>query len=425
MHDELYQVDLRDPVRLRSTLDAYLSLKVCPVDAAQRPPLLFPATIEILLPDGSSMTRWGIVIRYTGDSGFLVQFEGPMELGSLEALAAATAAAPAEPAAPAPPEPAVADPSREPVEDPSKLEERSRATVDPDPEPAVADPSREPVEDPSKLEERSRATVDPDPEPEPASPRFGPTVDAFVAGPDPEKPPHEADEVPEAEETSAGISDPFADLVDEAPPGPGTEAATEGGIPEGWSLTGEFDLSSPEQTVSEEPATDVGARDSDTDAPASPVSHNLEDDPPAAVLGNESEMSAIYKQISTLGPSEKQRLARSGNRITRGLLVKDRIKNVHQFVFRNPKITIEEIVEYAKLPGLSKDALRIITSNRTWMASRQVALGLVRNPATPVDLLPGLLQRLGPPQWKILAKSGDVRPRVSSLAKKLLNAAGR
>ena len=52
------------------------------------------------------------------------------------------------------------DPSREPVEDPSKLEERSRATVDPD-------PSREPVEDPSKLEERSRATVDPDPSREP------------------------------------------------------------------------------------------------------------------------------------------------------------------------------------------------------------------------------------------------------------------
>ena len=47
-----------------------------------------------------------------------------------------------------------ADPSREPVEDPSKLAERSRATVD-------AVPSREPVEDPSKLEERSRATVDP------------------------------------------------------------------------------------------------------------------------------------------------------------------------------------------------------------------------------------------------------------------------
>ncbi len=384
MYDELYQVDLRDPIMLRSTLDAYLSLKVCPVDAAQRPPLLYPATIEILLPDGASMTRWGTVIRYMGASGFLVQFEGPMELGNLESLAAATAEAPAEPVAPAPPEP--------------------------------------------------------EPEPEPTLPRFGPTVDVFVAGPDPDKPPeppdesnpfngerttiHEANEVLEAEATS----DPFADLVEDVAPGPGSEDAAEGGIPEGWSLAGEFDLPPQEQTPLDRHITDVGVPDSDTEASAShasPESYNLEDDSLAVPRGNESEMSAIYKQISTLGPSEKQRLARSGNRITRGLLVKDRIKNVHQFVFRNPKITIEEVVEYAKLPGLSKDAVRLITSNRTWMASRQVAIGLVRNPATPVDLLPGLLQRLGPPQWRILAKSSDVRPQVSSLAKKLLGAAGR
>ena len=394
MHDELYKVDLTDPVRLRSTLDAYLSLKVCPVDAGTRPPLLFPTTIEILLPDGSSMTRWGTVIRYMGASGFLVQFEGPMELGNLEALAAATADAPAEPAA----------------------------------EPTAPTPLQ--------------------PEPEPEPPRFGPTVDVFVAGPDPGSPPeapdepapfnaerttlHEADEVLEAEAASAGDADPFADLVEGAPTGPATEAAAEVGIPDGWSFTGEFDLPAPEQTVSDRPITDVGMQEGDTDAPESSESYDLEDapsdledDPPAALRGNESEMSAIYKQIQTLGPSEKQRLARSGNRITRGLLVKDRIKNIHQFVFRNPKITIEEIVEYVKLPGLSKDAVRIITSNRTWMASRQVAMGLVRNPATPVDVLPGLLQRLGPPQWRILAKSADVRPQVSSLAKKLLGAAGR
>ena len=48
---------------------------------------------------------------------------------------------------------------REPVENPSKLAERSRATVDP--ASATSDPGREPVEDPSKLAERSRATVDP------------------------------------------------------------------------------------------------------------------------------------------------------------------------------------------------------------------------------------------------------------------------
>ena len=82
-------------------------------------------------------------------------------------------------------------------------------------------------------------------------------------------------------------------------------------------------------------------------------------------------------------------------------------------------------MEFAILPGLSKDAIRIIASSRTWLASRQVVMGLVRNPGTPADLLPGLIQRLGPAQWQLLAKSGDVRTQVSGLAKKLLLASRR
>ena len=68
-------------------------------------------------------------------------------------------------------------PSVEPAEDPSKLAERSRATVDP------SDPSREPVEDPSKLAERSRATVDPDPDMDPPQPD-GDSLEVVTTGPE-------------------------------------------------------------------------------------------------------------------------------------------------------------------------------------------------------------------------------------------------
>jgi len=133
-----------------------------------------------------------------------------------------------------------------------------------------------------------------------------------------------------------------------------------------------------------------------------------------------SETVDAYRQIQSANVAEKQKLARSGNQVMRNLLIRDRIKNVHVFVLMNPRITSEEVAEYSKLAGLSKDAIQMIVGNRVWSSSSQVVMNLVRNPATPQDLLPGLLRRLGQSQLRILAKSSDVRSQVSALARKLL-----
>jgi len=427
MGDGFYRVDLRDPGTLRSVLDGYLRLKVCPVEADQRPPLLYPTTVEIQLPDGSTMTRWGIVIRYLEGTGFLVQFEGPLDLTTLNKLAELSVGPHSEQVppddAPVPDDVFVPDPDFEPEAD---FDDVTR----PAPE-APAD--------------------------EGSKPRFGPTASAFVAGPDPDSPPEppdepsafEGDETPLHEAVKAlleavneepietkddmgeaeGEDDSSAEPVRDAGPVPSadSEEEVEQGIPEGWTLT---ETQSPlDDQIDEADEADEGDEGDEGDEEAEtaavrdavplsvPVGLNRESRPSKVAV---QERSAIYKQIEAMSLTEKQRLARSCNRITRGLLIKDRIKKIHQFVLRNPKVTIEEVVEFAKLPSLSKDAIRIIAANRTWLSSRQIVLGLVKNPGTPVDLLPGLLQRLGPHQWKLLAKSGDVRVQVSTLAKKLM-----
>ena len=461
MTERSYKVDLTDPGTLRSVLEGYLRLKVCPVQSDRRPQLLFPATVEMLLPDGSSMSRWGTVIRYMGEGGFLVQFDGPLDLTTLDELANLPAKVPAaRPTLPADERMFVPDPDFEPEADFEPAPTPPRPTPPPTPVPEAV------YEDPESGS-GTPPTVEPPPAAEPppivetapaAAPRFGPTVDAFVAGPDPDSAPeppdepdafggdrttlHEADEViaeaiidEEYEATSDG-EDPFADLLEEAAgevPGPGAEEEAHMGIPDGWSLASADHTIPPEELEAQE---DAEAAAPTAQMSAAPEPYEIDDasDAPAAAGPDPpepktplttTEMSAIYKQFATLSPTEKQRLARSGNRITRGLLAKDRNKNIHQFVFRNPKISVEEVAEYAKLPALSKDAIRIIASSRTWLASRQVVMGLVRNPGTPADLLPGLVQRLGPGQWQILAKSGDVKAQVSSLAKKLLLASRR
>lgn len=140
----------------------------------------------------------------------------------------------------------------------------------------------------------------------------------------------------------------------------------------------------------------------------------------AGVTGIESEYSDLYKRINELSIREKRALARQGGKTARTLLIKDSNKTLHMFVIMNPKLSLEEVEEYSKLPGLSAEAIRHISKNRTWMASRTLVFNLVRNPATPVDIAVGLLPRLGTSEWRVLTNTSSIRAAIAAGARKLL-----
>jgi hypothetical protein len=138
------------------------------------------------------------------------------------------------------------------------------------------------------------------------------------------------------------------------------------------------------------------------------------------VTGGESEFSDIYAKLKDLPMSEKQRLARYGNRTVRQLLMRQGSKTLHIFLFQNPKLTLDEVLEYSKIPTLTAEAIRLILQNRTWMSSRQLLFNLARNPATPLDIAARLVQQLTATEWRVLAKGSTVRPQVQAQARKLL-----
>jgi len=141
---------------------------------------------------------------------------------------------------------------------------------------------------------------------------------------------------------------------------------------------------------------------------------------PPVVRGDEGDSSAVYKEIRELPMLEKQRLARRGRRTVRQLLVREPNKNLHILIVKNPKITLDEIIEFTKMPSLSQEALKIIAQNRTWTASRQVMLNLVRNPSTPQPVAIALLSRLPVSDLRIIARSTSVRVAIANHAKKVL-----
>jgi len=144
--------------------------------------------------------------------------------------------------------------------------------------------------------------------------------------------------------------------------------------------------------------------------------------PPSAatVTGRETEYSDVYAKVKDLPLGEKQKLARHGRKTVRQILMRDPTKTLQRLVLTNPDILLDEVLEYANWPGLSKEALECIAQNPAWTSSRMVLLALVKNPSSPVDLAVRLVPRLGPAEWRLLTRTGVVRTPVTNAARKCL-----
>ena len=111
------------------------------------------------------------------------------------------------------------------------------------------------------------------------------------------------------------------------------------------------------------------------------------------------------QQILALPVSEKRKLARTGSRELRALLVRDSNSQVQEAVLDSPRITEVEIVAFARSPKISSALLGKIATNRAWLKNYQVRLALVSNPMTPLPLALKLVTTLRDADLAVLAKS--------------------
>lgn len=102
MAKDTLPIDLRSREVLARALDDYLALGVCQVPGAG-PGVLRDVGIELALPDGTTWSCTGRVIRSMGDAGFLVQLDAAPDLDRLRRLAAGPVRV-AEPALGPPPD---------------------------------------------------------------------------------------------------------------------------------------------------------------------------------------------------------------------------------------------------------------------------------------------------------------------------------
>jgi hypothetical protein len=132
------------------------------------------------------------------------------------------------------------------------------------------------------------------------------------------------------------------------------------------------------------------------------------------------ENRELAVKIREMSAAEKQRLARQGRRIARRILIRDNDKTIHKYVFFNPEMRVEEVIEYTRWSGLAPEAIEYITANRSWMESREVVFNIVRNPSTPTELAVRYLIKLTANEWRVFSRPGVVKPAVMNQARRLL-----
>lgn len=148
------------------------------------------------------------------------------------------------------------------------------------------------------------------------------------------------------------------------------------------------------------------------------------------VLGDSEEAGAAEKGpkkklnlqqlVMKMGTPQKIKLALTGSKEARGILVRESSKMIALSVLDNPRISVGEIEFFAKSQNLSEDVIRKIGSNSEWSKKYSIAVALVNNPKTPVGISMNFVNRMQDRDLALLEKSRNVPEAVRTSARNLL-----
>ena len=162
---------------------------------------------------------------------------------------------------------------------------------------------------------------------------------------------------------------------------------------------------------------DVQANESDSE------NVGLEDDetPEAAEIDVEDEQFlSKYKIAMIMGIGEKIKMALTGDKEWRAILVKDSNKLVSAGVIKNPRITDGEILTLLKVGVQNDEIIRLICANKEWIKNYMIRKALVCCHKTPLPNALRYLATLTEKDIATFAKSKNISSVLSTQAKRIL-----
>jgi hypothetical protein len=127
-----------------------------------------------------------------------------------------------------------------------------------------------------------------------------------------------------------------------------------------------------------------------------------------------------YKIAMIMGIGEKIKMALTGDKEWRAILIKDANKLVSGSVIKNPRITDGEILTILKVGVQNDEIIRLICANKEWVKNYLIRKALIACPKTP---LPNALRYLTTMTVKDLAgyaKSKNISSVIVTQARRIL-----
>jgi len=125
------------------------------------------------------------------------------------------------------------------------------------------------------------------------------------------------------------------------------------------------------------------------------------------------------QRINRMSVSERVRLALTGDKTERLVLIKDPNKMVQTAVLESPKMADDEVLINIRNLSLSSEIIGKIANNRDWTKNYTIILGLVQNPKTPVNRAISFIKQLHIRDLKLLAQDRNISPVIRTLAQNL------
>lgn len=128
----------------------------------------------------------------------------------------------------------------------------------------------------------------------------------------------------------------------------------------------------------------------------------------------------LLERLAKMNVLERVKLALTGGREERIILIRDPNKVVQRSVLQSPRLTEAEVESFASMTTLTMEILRIIAHNRLWMKNYVIVKNLIFNSKTPLDITMHQLARLTARDLKILSTSKSVPETLRSTAAKMI-----
>lgn len=152
------------------------------------------------------------------------------------------------------------------------------------------------------------------------------------------------------------------------------------------------------------------------------VEREFDSDADAEEMTEELDALTKYQMIQELSVGDKVKLALTGDKEWRSLLLKESNKQISGAVLKNPRITEKEVLILCQNRSSNEELIRIILLNREWLKNYSIRLALAMHPRTPLNQAMRFLSTLSEKDLRKLSKSRNISSALVNACRRMLMA---